>query len=184
MLSTALLTASETVTAEEASTATPATIDEDTVYEILSNERRRRCLKLLSESDEQWEVSQLSKQVAADIADADADIYDSIYISLCQTHLPKLAEADLIAYDSTEKTVTPGPAMEALHRYWFPAEPEAESADTASPYALVASAVTLVALGLQALAPALSGPIIVALATLHLVVCWVTANQYFGATTR
>src|SRR6056297_1088682 len=112
MLSTALLTASETVTAEEASTATPATIDEDTVYEILSNERRRRCLKLLSESDEQWEVSQLSKRVAADIADADADIYDSIYISLCQTHLPKLAEADLIAYDSTEKTVTPGPAME------------------------------------------------------------------------
>lgn len=187
MLSTVLLTASGKVTTEEAPTATSITIDEDAVYDILSNERRRRCLKLLSGSDEQWEVSQLSEQVATDIADTDADaddIYDSVYISLCQTHLPKLDEADLVVYDSTAKTVTSGPAMEALHRYWFPAEIEDESADTESALVLVASTGTLIALGLQVLVSAFSGPIIVAIAILHLVVLWVTGFQYFDVASR
>jgi hypothetical protein len=84
---------------------------EETVFDLLGNERRRAALKELARDTDPWDVDTLSERVAEDIADspeAAAERYDSVYISLCQVHLPKLEEVNVVRYDDDEQTVEPG----------------------------------------------------------------------------
>lgn len=93
------------------------TLTDDTFYELLGNERRRACLKQLAGSQTEWSVSDLATTVATDITDSSTspeEIYDSVYISLCQNHLPKLDGAAVIDYNHDAQTVTPGPDFPAI----------------------------------------------------------------------
>ena len=106
-------------------------IDDATVFEILGNERRRACLQCLAEHETVVSVSALGRQVARAVADAETDsddLYDSVYISLCQTHLPKLDAVGLIEYEHERKRVGRGPRFDAV-RHQF----EAARTDGAAP---------------------------------------------------
>ncbi|EMA32765.1 DUF7344 domain-containing protein [Haloarcula japonica] len=88
-----------------------------TIFDILGNERRRACLHCLAEHEGALSVSALGKQVARAVADAEADsdeLYDSVYISLCQTHLPKLDAVGLVEYEQNRKRVRQGPRFDAI----------------------------------------------------------------------
>lgn len=89
-------------------TASSRPLDKDDVFDILSNARRRQLLFLLYGQGESVELSEL----AQDIADAEggggdvgADRYKRVYISLYQTHVPKLKEHGIVEYDADSKTV-------------------------------------------------------------------------------
>ena len=85
-------------------------LSEETVFDLLGNERRRACLKELARDTGLWDVDALSEKVAEDVADspeAAAERYDSVYISLCQVHLPKLEDVNVVRYDDDEQTVEP-----------------------------------------------------------------------------
>ncbi|MDS0282635.1 DUF7344 domain-containing protein [Haloarcula onubensis] len=182
-----LLSMTGPVGSDGESSPTSSTIDETTVYEILSNERRRRCLKLLVDSDDVWAVRQLSERIAADVAGPSGsadDIYDSVYISLCQTHLPKLDDADLVVYDATAKTVTVGPAADALRRYWFPAATTTDDSGGDVPLALALSSCTLIGLGVGSLLPTLATPLLVAVVVCNLAVLAVGIGRRFDAGDR
>ncbi len=146
-------------------------LDEDAVYGLLGNDRRRACLKLLSRSGTEWEVNDLSERVAERVADASTspdDIYDSVYISLCQNHLPHLDEFDVVEYDPDEKTVRIGPAYDNLHRYWFVDQKSEESEPSLSRLALASSVLTVPTLSTVWLAlPSLSTVVLPALIVLH-----------------
>ncbi|MDQ2072850.1 hypothetical protein RBH20_09915 [Haloarcula sp. H-GB4] len=92
-------------------------LDDATIFDILGNERRRVCLHCLAEHETALSVSALSQQVANVVADAETDsdeLYDSVYISLCQTHLPKLDAVGLVEYEQDRKRVRKGPRFDAI----------------------------------------------------------------------
>jgi len=94
-------------------------LDDATIFEVLGNERRRACLHCLAEHETDLSVSTLGRQVARAVADAETDsdeIYDSVYVSLCQTHLPKLDAVGLVEYDRDRKRVEQGPGFDAIRQ--------------------------------------------------------------------
>lgn len=77
------------------------------IHEVLSNERRQMVIKILQNSDEELTIRELSEQIAeleTGENPAPRNIRQSAYVSLIQTHLPKLEELDVIEYDDTSKT--------------------------------------------------------------------------------
>lgn len=82
----------------------------DDVFEILSNARRRSMIHFLHEQRGQASLSDIADHIAAWEYDTSGDQVNSdqrrrVYISLYQTHLPKLAEYGVVDYDEDEKTV-------------------------------------------------------------------------------
>jgi len=97
----------------------------DEIFGVLQNQRRRRILLYLETEDTPTTIGTLAEHVAA----AENDIPPSqlrskqrkrVYISLYQSHLPKLAAVDAVEYDKDRGTVDHGPEFGAfrsvLHR--------------------------------------------------------------------
>lgn len=82
----------------------------DTALDLLSNERRRHTLCLLVERDEEVEIETIAEEIVAKTDDSNADeiaddIHRSVYVSLYQNHVPKLAEEGIVHYDRDDRTV-------------------------------------------------------------------------------
>jgi len=95
-------------------------LDEQRLYDVLSNERRRVCVRRLCERETAVPVQRLADELAEVVADGDQDedggFRRSVYISLVQTHLPKLHQYGVVEYDDEQKVVGPGehlPEVEA-----------------------------------------------------------------------
>ncbi|UWG50049.1 putative trancriptional regulator, ArsR family [Halalkaliarchaeum sp. AArc-CO] len=81
---------------------------ETEIHDVLRNERRRLALERLSERSGPASVSDLAEHVAALEAGERPppnNLRQSVYVSLHQTHLPKLDELGIVEYDTDEKTV-------------------------------------------------------------------------------
>lgn len=90
----------------------PETLGVDKLYDTLSNERRRACLQYLAENEGAVGVDDLATSIAEDAATDDLEsVKQSTYISLIQSHLPKLDDYGVVEYDADTKTVLPGPAF-------------------------------------------------------------------------
>ena len=80
------------------------------IHDVLSNERRRMVLSILHEADGGTTTARdLSEQIAemeTGQSPPPRNIRQSAYVSLHQTHLPKLDELGIIDYDESAKTVT------------------------------------------------------------------------------
>lgn len=86
----------------------------DVVYDILRNERRRIVISLLQRSESELTIGELAEHIAAIENDKSISSLRSkerkrVYISLYQSHLPKMDQADVITYDSDRGVVEPGP---------------------------------------------------------------------------
>lgn len=109
-------------------------LDESHVFELLSNDRRRELLARLRDEPEPVAVSELAEDIATEELEAEREAeagaetepeaeaaserrYKSVYVSLKQTHLPKLAEREVIAYDGEAGGVEPGPRFEDVTAY-------------------------------------------------------------------
>lgn len=77
-------------------------------HEILKNDRRRLTLQCLRKYLEPVSLRTLSERVAA-LEDGESppprDLRKSVYVSLHQTHLPKLAEIGVVDYDKSSKEI-------------------------------------------------------------------------------
>lgn len=79
-------------------------LSQDVVFDILSSPRRRYVLYYLRTTDEPVKLTDLAEQVAAWENDTEPeDITEQerkrVYVSLYQTHIPRLDEAGIIDYD-------------------------------------------------------------------------------------
>ena len=104
------------------STEDPNTLTQDTVYDLLSNRRRRFVISKLRRADGAVSVNELSEAVAAWENDVEIDeLTDKqikrVYVSLYQIHIPKLDEAGLVAYDKDAGQVELTPAVSELDSY-------------------------------------------------------------------
>ncbi|MEF8779095.1 MAG: hypothetical protein V5A46_00265 [Haloferacaceae archaeon] len=91
----------------------------DLVYDILRNRRRRMVISQLQETEGELTIGDVSEYIAAVENDKPVSALRSkerkrVYISLYQSHLPKMDDAGVIAYDSDRGTVEPGPAFGVL----------------------------------------------------------------------
>jgi DNA-binding transcriptional ArsR family regulator len=78
------------------------------IHRILSNPRRREALRRLGSSPSRISVRDLSELVAAAETGEDPaprDVRESVYISLHQTHLPRLHDLGILEYDRDLKEV-------------------------------------------------------------------------------
>lgn len=96
-------------------------LSEATIYEILSNRRRRYTVHLLKRSDT-VDVTELSRQITTwerDIPREEVSYKDqkSVYTALRDTHLPLLVDHDLIRYDEEANVVEATSGLSALEVY-------------------------------------------------------------------
>ena len=95
-------------------------LEEGQIHEVLRNDRRRLALEALRESDGRSTVRELSETVATRETGeepAPRNKRQSVYVSLHQTHLPKLDELGIVQYDGDSKEVTLEQRIEEVEVY-------------------------------------------------------------------
>lgn len=79
-------------------------LSKDEIFYLLKNRRRRDIVRYLMDNDGTATLSELAEHIAAWENDIDVQALNSgqrkrVYVALYQTHLPKLAENDIIEYE-------------------------------------------------------------------------------------
>lgn len=83
-------------------------LDEGEIHDILRNDRRRAVIEFLSERGDHATIRELSEHIAAFESGEDPpprNVRQSVYVSLHQTHLPKLEGLGVVDYDTDSKDV-------------------------------------------------------------------------------
>lgn len=80
-------------------------LSQDTVFDVLSSARRRAAIGILREQDEPIELTSLAEIVAARENDTTVEDLSSqdrkrVYVSLYQTHVPKLVDVGIVDHDT------------------------------------------------------------------------------------
>jgi len=93
--------------------------DEDVLFEILGNDRRRRVVGILDDVDSDIHLGELTRRILAeerseDPADVPADVVRPVALRLHHVHLPKLRDAALVDYDHHDHIVTPRDDVAAI----------------------------------------------------------------------
>lgn len=96
---------------------TPANLD--TILDLCSDHHRRIVLAVLLHEGRSLTVNDVTKTIArrshhASIVDVSEEELKGVRLSLLHTHLPKLAERSLVAYDPERQLVEPTAELEAL----------------------------------------------------------------------
>ena len=102
--------------------ATEASISEDELFTLLSNQRRRHILHALMREGEPLDVGTLSQEIAAwedgvELGEVTSSDRKRVYTALQQSHLPKMDKAGVIEYDHNRGTVEATPALEDVEIY-------------------------------------------------------------------
>lgn len=97
-------------------------LTQDVVFDILSNSRRRFILSRLQERDEPVELMELANEIAAWENDTTVEeLTDKqskrVYVSVYQTHVPKLEATGLIEYDSDTGLIVLADRAREIDRY-------------------------------------------------------------------
>lgn len=97
-------------------------LSQDEVFEVLKSPRRRYALYYLRREGGQTDLSDLTEQVAAWENETTTSALTTeqrkrVYISLYQTHLPKLDEANIVEYDRDAGIVRLGDRASDLNLY-------------------------------------------------------------------
>lgn len=145
------------------------------VFDILSSPRRRYLLYYLQQEGEPVSIQELSAQIAAWENDVPVDELTSqqqkrVYVSLYQTHIPKLEEAGIAEYDQEEGTVRLTNRVEQMDEYL------ADTGRPAVPWELLYLGLAIVAAGLFLGVAFEVGP----LATVSLVAVGLAVSVAFG----
>lgn len=100
--------------------ATNGALGEGEIHDVLRNDRRRLAIKALRDRNGRASVRDLSEEVAARETGEDPPPKkkrQSVYVSLHQTHLPKLDDLGILDYDGDNKTVTLADRVEEVEVY-------------------------------------------------------------------
>lgn len=87
---------------------TDTALSEADIHDILRNDRRRNVIKRLQEHGREISLRELSVHIAeieAGESPPPSDVRNSVYVSLHQTHLPKLDKEGIVEYDNDQKTI-------------------------------------------------------------------------------
>lgn len=111
------------VTEPDASESAGPRLTKDVAFHLLQNPRRRAVLRYLLWGDEGTHVMRdVAEAVAAwehdtTVASLAGAERQRVYISLYQSHLPKLADAGVIDYDQDRGVIEPRPPIRVLESF-------------------------------------------------------------------
>lgn len=108
-----------------------ASLSEDTAFTLLSNPRRRFVISYLSHQGSPIGIHELAEQIAAwenetTVESLTREDRKKAYISLYQTHIPKLEDAGVVTYDEDERLVTLTGEANEVTRYMTESDDEDE----------------------------------------------------------
>jgi hypothetical protein len=97
-------------------------LSKDELFHLLQNQRRRRVLLYLQDTDSQVSMRDVAEQVAAWENDTTVEALSSderqrVYIALYQSHLPKLDDAGVLSYDQQRGNVARTQIADQLDSY-------------------------------------------------------------------
>lgn len=115
-------TGAEAETTEITEGETAVEVDPDRLFDVLKNQRRRRTLRYLTESDGAVTIGGLAEHIAALENDTTPGALTTserkrVYVGLYQCHLPKMDDVDAIDFDKARGTVTRGANVSAFTPY-------------------------------------------------------------------
>jgi len=104
-------------------------LSRDRIFDILSSPRRRYVLYFLRTEQSPIQLTDLAEHVAAwendtTVEDLSTQQRKRVYVSLYQTHLPKLSEAGLVEYDDDSGAVSIASKASEIDPYLGDAETE------------------------------------------------------------
>lgn len=97
-----------------------AELTESTIHDVLRNDRRRLVIEALRDGEGSEELSDLAEAVAARESGTEpppTNKRQSVYVSLHQTHLPKLDSLDVVEYDDDRRNVALLDRVEEIEVY-------------------------------------------------------------------
>lgn len=97
-------------------------LSRDTLFSLLSNPRRRFVIRYLYRADESVTLQELATEVAAWENQTEPEkLTDQerkrVYVSLYQTHVPKLEEVGVIEYDNDSGEITLTERTQGVRKY-------------------------------------------------------------------
>ncbi|MDS0283413.1 DUF7344 domain-containing protein [Haloarcula onubensis] len=106
-------------TSSKAQSADGVELSEDRIFTLLSTRRRRELLRVVDRLGGEATVGDITNELAADEhgEQAAASQRKTVYVSLHQTHIPRLVDADVLVHDAREKTVRLTDRAEVLLAY-------------------------------------------------------------------
>lgn len=102
-----------------------AAIDEGDVHDVLRNARRRELISFLGRHDGYATIQDLSEHIARLESGEDPpprNVRQSVYVSLHQTHLPKLEALGIVDYDTDSKDVRLRDRAAQIEEYMGPTD--------------------------------------------------------------
>lgn len=107
--------------------ASDTQLDQDVVFDILSSARRRYAISILNQRAKPMQLTELAEEIAALEMDCAVDELTKqqrkrVYVSLYQTHVPKMEEVGIVSYDADDGTVELASGVNAVDE--FLTEPE------------------------------------------------------------
>jgi len=120
--------------AEQEEQEAPEDIDNDDLYHLLQNKRRRAVIRYLSGREQTVKMRDVAEQVAAwehdtTVRALTSDQRQRVYIALYQSHLETLEDAGVIDYNKSRGLVDPRPRLEYVAQYVDEASTDDEDAD-------------------------------------------------------
>lgn len=159
----------------------------DTIFDLLSNPRRRFVLHYLERVNEPVELTELAARIAAEENDVPIDELTSqqrkrAYVSLYQSHVPKLEQAGVVTYDPDTGEVELTDQARVI-------DEQLDTADDTPPWEWIYLAVAVAGLGVVLASPVAGigrstqiqlGILVLALVLVTAVVNYVYARQRDG----
>ena len=115
----------------------PGELNDDVIFGLLKNQRRRDTLRFLRDHGESSTLSELAEHIAAkendiEVRQLSSDQRKRVYIGLYQCHLPKMDSAGVIDFDKNRGDVEMREPAEQLLPYLQDDATDESSADTAA----------------------------------------------------
>lgn len=170
------------------------TLSQDTVFSLLSNARRRYVLYYLRDRGGKTSINELATQIAVwenDMPEEELSDQDvkRVYVSLYQTHIPKLEDWGIVTYDGDSGTVELTDRAGEVDRYL------SQDGDGEIPWQLYYLAITVlggVLFGLTvleisvfgAVSPAVVGGLVIAAFAVSAITQYVTQRRDDGGIPR
>lgn len=134
-------------------------LSQDLVFDLLSSPRRRFVLYYLRSESESIALTTLADEVASweyetPVEELTEQERKRAYVSLYQTHIPKLDDAGIVAYDTDSGVVTLADQANTIEAYL----PRADGPEI--PWEFVYPSLTVVCIGLFAAALIEIGPLV------------------------
>ncbi|PCR89733.1 DUF7344 domain-containing protein [Natrinema ejinorense] len=126
----------------------PPELSLDEIYHLLQTKRRRDVIRYVRDGEEPVRLRELAEQVAAweqgtSVESLSSNERQRVYISLYQSHLPKLDNHGIINYDKDRGVVEATPQTAQFDSYLDPAREPAPSDQWPQRYAATIALCTL-----------------------------------------